>query len=289
MQSMTGYGKSISRFNNLNIIVELRGVNSKNFDLRTRVPSQYFSKDIEIRKLLSNQLQRGKLDFTLQIDSEEISDYKINKGTFSYYLSFLKQLAMDQQMDQGDLFNTITKLPGVVVQNLDEINSEEWAAVLGVIQNCIDSFIQYRSEEGVAAMNDITNNIDQIQRLLEDIDGHEQQRIDTIKNRLYSSLEQIEQSGKVDENRLEQEMIFYLDKLDLNEEKIRLTQHIKYFKEEMHHADISKGKKLGFIAQEIGREINTIGSKANSATIQKNVIQMKNYLDKIKEQLANIL
>ena len=289
MQSMTGYGKSISRFNNLNIIVELRGVNSKNFDLRTRVPSQYFSKDIEIRKLLSSRLQRGKLDFTLQIDSEEISDYKINKGTFSYYLSFLKQLAIDQQMDQGDLFNTITKLPGVVVQNLDEIDTEEWAAVLGAIQNCVDTFIQYRSERGVAAMNDITNNIDQIQRLLEDIDGHEQQRIDTIKNRLYSSLEQIEQSGKVDENRLEQEMIFYLDKLDLNEEKIRLTQHIKYFKEEMHHSDISKGKKLGFIAQEIGREINTIGSKANSATIQKNVIQMKNYLDKIKEQLANIL
>lgn len=289
MQSMTGYGKSTATFNNLSIIVEIRGVNSKNFDLRTRVPSQYLSKDIEIRKLLSSKLIRGKIDFTLQIDSEDLSDYKINKGTFSYYLSFLKELAVEQEMNPGDLFNTITKLPGVVVQNLEEINEDEWSAVLATIQTCLDTFTAYRTEEGTAALSDISNNIDQIDRYLQDIDQYEQPRIDAIKQRLHSSLEQIELNGKVDQNRLEQEMIFYMDKLDLNEEKIRLTQHLKYFKEEIENNAISKGKKLGFIAQEIGREINTIGSKANSATIQKNVIQMKNYLDKIKEQLANIL
>ncbi len=289
MQSMTGYGKSTATFKNLSIIVEIRGVNSKNFDLRTRVPSQYLSKDIEIRKLLSSKLIRGKIDFTLQIDSEDLSDYKINKGTFSYYLSFLKELAVEQEMNPGDLFNTITKLPGVVVQNLEEINEDEWSAVLATIQTCLDTFTAYRTEEGTAALSDISNNIDQIDRYLQDIDQYEQPRIDAIKQRLHSSLEQIELNGKVDQNRLEQEMIFYMDKLDLNEEKIRLTQHLKYFKEEIENNAISKGKKLGFIAQEIGREINTIGSKANSATIQKNVIQMKNYLDKIKEQLANIL
>lgn len=289
MQSMTGYGKSTATFNNLSIIVEIRGVNSKNFDLRTRVPSQYLSKDIEIRKLLSSKLIRGKIDFTLQIDSEDLSDYKINKGTFSYYLSFLKELAVEQEMNPGDLFNTITKLPGVVVQNLEEINEDEWSAVLATIQTCLDTFTAYRTEEGTAALSDISNNINQIDRYLQDIDQYEQPRIDAIKQRLHSSLEQIELNGKVDQNRLEQEMIFYMDKLDLNEEKIRLTQHLKYFKEEIENNAISKGKKLGFIAQEIGREINTIGSKANSATIQKNVIQMKNYLDKIKEQLANIL
>ena len=204
-------------------------------------------------------------------------------------MSFLKELAVEQEMNPGDLFNTITKLPGVVVQNLEEINEDEWSAVLATIQTCLDAFTAYRTEEGTAALSDISNNIDQIDRYLQDIDQYEQPRIDAIKQRLHSSLEQIELNGKVDQNRLEQEMIFYMDKLDLNEEKIRLTQHLKYFKEEIGNSAISKGKKLGFIAQEIGREINTIGSKANSATIQKNVIQMKNYLDKIKEQLANIL
>ena len=286
MQSMTGYGKSNKQFRNISITVELRGVNSKNFDLRTRVPSQYLSKEIEIRKLLSNKMVRGKLDFTLQIDSEDISDYKINKGTFSYYLSFLKQLATDQQMNPGDLFNTITKLPGVVVQNLEEINEEEWQAVLEAIQSCVDSFIKYRIEEGNAAKNDIANNSDQIQILLSDINQHEQQRIDTIKNRLYSSLEQIETNGKIDENRLEQEMIFYMDKLDLNEEKIRLTQHLKYFNEEINNKDLSKGKNLDLLL-EIGREINTIGLKANSASIKKMLFQVIILMD--QEQLANIL
>ncbi len=289
LYSMTGFGRAEKSTATQRIVIEIKSVNSKSLDLRTRVAPQFQSKDIALRKILGKRLLRGKIDMNILVENTEDTAYQININAFNNYCKTLREVAVNQNIAAGDLMYTITRMPGVVVQNIDEVKPENWAEVLAVVEEAISKIEAYRAEEGAATEKDILENINIIQNLLTEVNPKEQERIDKIKNRLLQSLESLSLNSHVDENRLEQEMIFYLDKFDLNEEKIRLEQHCIYFKEEIAKNTIAKGKKLGFILQEIGREINTLGSKANSAAIQRMVIQMKNHADKIKEQLANII
>lgn len=289
LYSMTGFGRAEKITPALRVIVEIKSVNSKSFDLRTRLSSQFQSKEIEIRKIVQEQLIRGKVDLNLTVERVEESDYKINTNAFNSYFKTLSDLANHQNIESGDLLYTITRMPGVVVQNSEEVSDKDWETVQQTIQAALKKIINYRTQEGKATQEDIVQNVAELKKLLLQVEPEEQGRIDKIRQRLLSALEKIQLNNQVDENRLEQEMIFYLDKFDLNEEKVRLAQHFDYFLEEIEKEVPTKGKKLGFILQEIGREINTLGSKANSATIQRIVIQMKNYADKIKEQLANIM
>ena len=289
LYSMTGFGRAEKTTPSQRIIVEIKSVNSKSFDLRTRISTQYQSKEIELRKLINNNLMRGKVDLTLTVENTLENDHAINKKAFSNYYKNLKEVAEEHKIEKGDLLYTITRLPGVIIQNNDAVDNNAWKLILEVVEEALVSVNDFRTEEGKATLEDIQSHINNIAQLLRDVDPAEEERVEKIKARLLSSLEQLQVKGKVDENRLEQEMIYYLDKFDLNEEKVRLQQHCTYFSEELEKEVKSKGKKLNFILQEIGREINTLGSKANSATIQRLVIQMKNEADKIKEQLANIL
>jgi len=289
LYSMTGFGRAEKTTDTQRIVVQMKGVNSKSFDMRARIPSQFQSKEIDLRKLINKRLERGKVDLTLNVESTEETEYTINTSTFDNYYNNLIELANRQGIPSGDLLYTITRLPGVIVQNMNEVDEQAWEEVLEVVEEAVEKMIAYRAEEGEATEKDVYENIEAIQRLLAQVDPEEKERVEKIRARLLAALEALQANNKVDENRLEQEMIYYLDKYDLNEEKIRLAQHCKYFVEELEEDESRKGKKLGFILQEIGREINTLGSKANSATIQRLVIQMKNHADKIKEQLANIL
>lgn len=289
LYSMTGFGRAEQITPILRVVVEIKSVNSKSFDLRTRLSSSFQSKEIELRKIVQEQLIRGKVDLNLTVERVEESDHKINTNAFNSYYKTLTVLADNQGIDSGDLLYTITRMPGVIIQNSEAISKEDWQTVQKTVEEALTKIIAYRTQEGIATEKDIVQNITALQELLYQVDPAEQGRIDKIRQRLLSALEKIQLNNQVDENRLEQEMIFYLDKFDLNEEKVRLEQHFNYFLEELQKETPSKGKKLGFILQEIGREINTLGSKANSATIQRIVIQMKNYADKIKEQLANIM
>lgn len=289
LYSMTGFGRAEKTTPSQRIVVEIKSINSKSFDMRAKIAPQYLSKDIELRKMLNDRLQRGKVDVIVMAENASANDNLINVPMFNSYYKSLMAIIEDKGIDQGDLIYTITRLPGVIAQHDDQVNDGQWEEVLEVLEEALIAFDEYRSEEGGATENDIQENLAIIQELLEEVNPEEQGRIDKIKNRLMNSLEQLALQGKVDENRLEQEMIYYLDKFDLNEEKVRLQQHCTYFVEELEKDIPAKGKKLSFILQEMGREINTLGSKANSAEIQRLVIQMKNTADKIKEQLANIL
>lgn len=289
LYSMTGFGRAEKTTPSQRIVVEIKSINSKSFDLRTRISSQYQSKEIELRKLINKNLVRGKVDLTLMVENTLENDHAINKQAFDNYYKDLLEIANKNDINHGDLLYTVTRLPGVIVQNNEAVDENAWEAVLEVVEEALVALNDFRAEEGSATLEDIQSHINAIETLLHKVDPAEEERIEKIKARLLSSLEQLKAKNKVDENRLEQEMIYYLDKFDLNEEKVRLQQHCTYFIEELGKDVKSKGKKLNFILQEIGREINTLGSKANSAVIQRIVIQMKNEADKIKEQLANIL
>jgi uncharacterized protein (TIGR00255 family) len=289
LYSMTGYGRAEQNTDQQRIAVEIRSINSKSLDLRIRLASAYQSKEIELRKRLGNALLRGKIDVTITIEDSQKNDHAINREAFDNYYKGLLEIATFHNLEKNDLLNTVMRLPGVVVPNTDTIEEETWNQLLTLVDQAVDALQSFRQQEGAATHQDIVAHIQQIEESLSQVNPKEQERIDKIKTRLLSSLEDLQLKGKVDENRLEQEMIYYLDKFDLNEEKMRLEQHCHYFREELHKDTPTKGKKLGFILQEMGREINTLGSKANSASIQRLVIQMKNHADKIKEQLANIL
>jgi uncharacterized protein (TIGR00255 family) len=289
LYSMTGFGRSDKQTPTQRITVQIKSVNSKSFDYRSRLPFQYQQKELEIRRIVQDSLQRGKVDLSLTVESTEEHENSINKVAFAHYWKSLQELRGAHDITEGDPMSIIMRLPGVVQQNNAEVSDTAWLEIEATLQAALVNFNQFRAEEGTAMTTDINSNIRLIATLLEQVNPLEQPRVDKIKSRLLSSLEQLEIDTKVDENRLQQEILFYLDKFDLNEEKIRLAQHCNYFLEEIAKQGNVKGKKLGFIMQEIGREINTIGSKANDAEIQRIVIQMKNTADKIKEQLANIL
>ena len=294
---MTGYGKAESQTDNTKIIVELRGLNSKSLDLSTRMAPRLRNKELEIRTIINQRLERGKIDLSIQLESvqgnEEAGEFThINKEAFAYYYNELRALQERLGMEAEPLTGTILRLPDVMrVQEESTISEEQWTVVKATLMSAIDHFIAFRTQEGASLERMFTEKLDAIAALLAEVEPYGKSRVEKIRGRLFGNLEQLseETRQKVDMNRLEQEMIYYLEKLDINEEKVRLRNHIKYFRETMQGDGTGVGKKLGFIAQEMGREINTLGSKSNQSEMQIIVVKMKDILEQIKEQVLNVL
>jgi len=288
--SMTGFGRLKCSWQNKTIIVEIRSLNSKSFDLRNKTPQNYRNKEADIRKILNEKFERGKIDLILEIQSESDEPQNlINKVLFEKYYRELNQLKNDLGIGDVDFFQSILRLPNIVETGEEEFSEEEWEKVLQTIYDCIEELNSYQEKEGQSIETDMKLRIQHIQEFLSSVPFFEQERIQRVKDRLRENLALYEGREKVDENRFEQEIIYFLEKMDITEEKLRLSQNCTYFLDELSKPEKSKGRKLGFISQEIGREINTLGAKANHADIQKLVISMKDELEKIKEQVANVL
>jgi uncharacterized protein (TIGR00255 family) len=290
IKSMTGYGKAIAETPQKKITIEIKSLNSKQLDLNTKLPWLYKEKEPEIRNLISQRLDRGKIDFSIfcdMLDDEVVT--VINKSAVRNYYNQFKEIAADLKIDLDDqIFSAIMKLPDTLKTEKPEMPEAEWDLVKNQIIESITMLDLYRIEEGNSIMTDLKKCISKILSLLDTVQTFEAGRITKIREKLMSLLEENLGSDKVDKNRFEQEIIFYLEKYDINEEKVRLKTHCDYFIDTIN-TPAPNGKILNFIAQEIGREINTIGSKANDASIQKLVVMMKDELEKIKEQTLNVL
>ena len=290
IQSMTGYGRVSKTLNNLNITIELRSLNSKFLDVRLRLPNNYRSKEIEIRKILMDRCERGKLELNLDVQSLSGDDgFNLNKPLFKRYIKELSTLSEELGIESGDLVQSVLRIPNMVNAETSTVSDENWTTVQNLINECIANFQDFRKQEGVALEKDLVNHIHGIKNLLPTVEPHELERIAKLRQRLHGNLQEYLGRENVDENRFEQEILFYLEKMDINEEKVRLSQHCDYFLKELEKKNTQKGRKLSFIAQEIGREINTLGAKAYSHEIQRIVVMMKDELEKIKEQISNIL
>lgn len=290
IKSMTGFGKSEFEVNNKKINIEIKSLNSKQTDINTRIPALYREKDIQIRRTLTDKLVRGKIDLNIYVENlGDESNSKINEPILKSYFEHLKKISeeLNLQSDHTTL-QAAMRLPDVVKTEYETLDEQEWEVILKNIVKALEDIDKFRVQEGAAMKTDILENINSISRLLKQIEPFEEQRIENLKKRLSDNLENLKLKSDVDENRYEQELLFYLEKLDINEEKVRLANHCEYFTETIEEP-VSSGKKLGFISQEIGREINTIGSKANNKDIQRIVVQMKDHLERIKEQLLNVL
>ena len=295
--SMTGYGKAESQIANKKLIVEIRSLNSKSMDLNVRIAPQLRSKELEIRTLISQRLERGKVDLSIYYQDAAQGDTAsafapINRDAFIYYYKELSSLQHELGIPSQDLVATIMRMPDVTkLQDQSDITDEEWAIVLQTIEAAVAQFNAFREQEGASLYRMFCEKLDAIAALLSDVEPYEQGRVEKIKSRIEANLEQLSAATQqaIDRNRLEQEMIFYLEKLDITEEKVRLTNHLKYFRETMDNEGSGVGKKLGFIAQEMGREINTLGSKSNQSEMQIIVVKMKDILEQIKEQVLNVL
>ncbi len=290
IKSMTGFGKAELEVNNKKITIEIKSLNSKQIDINTRTPVLYREKDIEIRKIISDKLVRGKVDFNIYVENlGEESNSKINEQILKGYFLQLKDIGAELGVatDHRTL-HAAMRLPDVVKTEYESLDEEEWEIIEANIRKALDDIDSFRNKEGLALEADILGNVKSIHQLLKDVEPFEKQRIEAVKTRLMDNLESLKMNGNVDQNRFEQELIFYLEKLDINEEKVRLNNHCNYFYETAGLKE-SSGKKLGFISQEIGREINTIGSKANDSNIQRIVVHMKDHLERVKEQLLNVL
>ena len=287
---MTGYGKAECELAQKKITIEIKSLNSKQLDVNTRTPGVYREKEIEIRRELSDKLIRGKIDFNLFSESlSGESNSAINSSMVKSYFSQLSEISNELGLPVSErTLQIIMQLPEVVKTTRDELDENEWKTVVGAIREALNALDNFRIQEGLSLYNDIIINLNTITTLLEKITPYELERTVKVKERILDGLKELSSPEGVDHNRLEQEMIFYLEKLDINEEKVRLGNHCSYFIETLE-LDEPIGKKLGFIAQEIGREINTLGSKANHTEMQKLVIGMKDALERIKEQLLNAL
>ena len=290
IQSMTGYGKSTAVFKNKKINVEIKSLNSKALDLSTRIAPLYREKEMEIRSMISKVLERGKVDFSIWVEKDETQTATpINGAILENYYSQIKTISEEKNIPlPADWFATLLRLPDVMTRTeVEELEDEEWNVVQNVINDAIEKLVDFRTQEGIALQQKFTEKIENIGRLLKSIEPYEQCRTERIRQRLTDALEAIP-GFEYDKNRLEQEMIYYIEKLDINEEKQRLTNHLNYFMETMKNGH-GQGKKLGFIAQEMGREINTTGSKSNLAEMQNIVVMMKDELEQIKEQVLNVM
>ncbi len=290
IRSMTGYGKAERILENANISIELKSLNSKQLDLNIRMPYSFNSKEIELRTLISKSLERGKISVFLNVEHlGEKSNHNINKDLAEYYYNQLKELANKVGNSTDNLLESVMRLPDVIKQVNEKVDENEWREIVNLTKEALGRQDEFRLQEGATLEEDFRLRISNILNLLINVDKYESQRIDTIKERMQQSLSKHFDEASIDKNRFEQELIFYFEKLDITEEKLRLKKHCNYFVETLDENIISKGKKLGFILQEIGREINTLGSKSNNQDMQKIVVQMKDELEKIKEQALNIL
>jgi uncharacterized protein (TIGR00255 family) len=290
IKSMTGYGKAIAETQQKKITIEIKSLNSKQLDINTRLPWLYKEKEIEIRNMISQALERGKIDLTIVFDNlDEEFIPVINKTIVKKYFGQLKEIAAELNISfDENILPTIMRLPETMKSEKQELSIEEWQIVKAQITEAISMLDLYRIEEGKALEQDIRNSLQRITASLGNIESFEEERITRVKEKLTSILEENINSENIDRNRFEQELIFYLEKFDINEEKVRLKKHCEYFVETLASPS-PNGKVLGFIGQEMGREINTIGSKANDASIQKLVVMMKDDLEKVKEQSLNVL
>ena len=284
IHSMTGYGKSVLQFPNKTISIEIKSLNSKSLDLNMRMPSMYRSIELDLRKLIASKLNRGKVDFSLFFESTgEETPANVNPTVVNKYIEQLEGLVTGNKMD---LLQMAIKMPDAISTEREDIDESEWADIQNGVLNALENLRAYRMEEGNVLELDFTKRISHISNLLEQVLEIDPERITNVRERLHKGVSELKE--KYDENRFEQELVYYIEKFDITEEKVRLQNHLEYFTKTLN-SDNSNGKKLGFISQEIGREINTIGSKANFAPMQKLVVQMKDELEKIKEQLLNVL
>ena len=284
IHSMTGYGKSVLQLPNKTISIEIKSLNSKSLDLNMRMPSMYRSIELDLRKLIASKLNRGKVDFSLFFESTgEVTPANVNPTVVNKYIEQLEGLVTGNKMD---LLQMAIKMPDAISTEREDIDESEWADIQNGVLNALENLRAYRMEEGNVLELDFTKRISHISNLLEQVLEIDPERITNVRERLHKGVSELKE--KYDENRFEQELVYYIEKFDITEEKVRLQNHLEYFTKTLN-SDNSNGKKLGFISQEIGREINTIGSKANFAPMQKLVVQMKDELEKIKEQLLNVL
>ncbi|GEN68181.1 TIGR00255 family protein [Chryseobacterium sp. YR221] len=281
---MTGFGRAEGVFEGKKITIDIKSLNSKSFDLNIKIPLRYKEKEFEIRKILNDRIIRGKVDCYVNLENlEESNDVKINKNLIDSYINELKTIASDGP--DYEYLKMAVRLPDAITSRPDELTEGEWEALAKIVSAAIDRFEEFRKTEGSILHEELNRNIQNIDKYLGEVIPFEEERIVSVKERYQKSLKEFE---NVDETRFYQEMAYFTEKLDISEEKVRLTQHLKYYKEVMDNESFN-GKKLGFISQEIGREINTLGSKANHAQIQKLVVMMKDDLEKIKEQTLNVL
>ena len=296
--SMTGYGKAESQLANKKLVVEIRSLNSKSMDLNVRIAPQLRTKELDIRTLIAQRLERGKVDLSIYYQEATQGETAaafapINREAFAYYYKELTAIQSELGIQNAqDVLATIMRMPDVTkVQDTTDVNEEEWAVVLQTINDAIAQFNAFRQQEGASLYQMFCEKLDAIAGLLAEVEPYEQGRVEKIKARIEANLEQLSAATQqaIDRNRLEQEMIYYIEKLDINEEKVRLTNHLRYFRETMGGEGAGVGKKLGFIAQEMGREINTLGSKSNQSEMQIIVVKMKDILEQIKEQVLNVL
>ena len=289
IQSMTGFGKASAELEKRRITVEIKSLNSKQLDLSVRLPNLYKEYEMGIRNLLSRELERGKVDFLIYIENigNETST-QLNQGIVEGYFNQIRESARKLGIDEpSDWYPVLMRLPDVLKYEVQEVDEQEWNAVMNIIREAIGQLKDFRKQEGAMLENLFKDKISNISGLLLEIEPYEAERVDKIKVRINEALQKIEDFD-YDKNRFEQEMIYYIEKLDINEEKARLTNHLSYFLETMKAAS-GQGKKLGFISQEMGREINTMGSKSNHAEMQQIVVRMKDELEQIKEQVLNVL
>lgn len=284
IQSMTGYGKATVELPQKKVTVEIKTLNSKNLDLNVRAPSFYREKELGIRSKLSRKLVRGKIDFSIFVESTggETTTF-INKEVVNNYIDQLRKIAVTTPESTLEI---AMRLPDALKTEREQLDEDQWATIDKAIDEAIIKAMKFRTDEGIVLKQDFTNRIQNIQQLCKQVVDLDEERLIKMREKLQKAIIELKQT--VDENRFEQELVYYLEKLDITEEKVRLNNHLEYFLEELM-GDVSNGKKLGFISQEIGREVNTLGSKSNFAPMQKVVVQMKDELEKIKEQLLNVL
>lgn len=287
---MTGFGRATFILNGAPYAIEIRTLNSKQLDLNVRIPSFLREKEMEIRSLVGNALNRGKIDVSLNSErKEESTSFVINKKVVQDYRKQIKEINQGLALDDKDYLENILKLPNVLQAEENELDESAWEEIQDCLKSAIDNLNEFRIQEGSALEKDLLKGVAIIEKLALEVEENAPLRIEKVKQRIDENLNKIKERVELNRDRFEQEIIFYIEKMDINEEIVRLRNHCKYFTEIVNEDISLKGKKIGFIAQEIGREINTIGSKANDATIQKLVVQMKDELEKIKEQSFNIL
>jgi len=288
IQSMTGFGRATLVLPKKKITVEAKSLNSKQIDINTRIPSFYKEKELDVRSYLSSTLRRGKIELAIFVENTGTdSQHKINQELVISYMTSLQEVGAGN-VQTGELLSMAMRLPDAMKVEHQDFDKDEWLAVMNVVKEAVAALVDFRKTEGLSLEKDIKAQIATIERLHNEVPKYEQERINTIKSRISAKLTDVLQSVDFDRDRLEQEMIYFIEKLDVSEEKVRLKNHCSYFIETMNSEE-SNGKKLGFISQELGREINTMGSKANHTDIQKLVVQMKDALEKIKEQTLNVL
>lgn len=287
---MTGFGKAVCELGSKKLTIEIKSLNSKQLDMNSRIPGFYREKEIQVRNIISKKLERGKIDFSMYAevagtDSNSVINTDIVKSYYKQLLAIADELGLH---NKEELLKIVMRLPDTLKTEREELDENEWIEVEASIEQALDELIRFRNQEGQALELDIRSRVAKILDLLNQVKAYEKQRIEKVKERLRQSLKELSENDEYDENRFEQELIFYLEKLDITEEKVRLANHCQYFLKNMEKNE-PVGKKLGFISQEMGREINTLGSKANDSDMQKLVIKMKDELEKIKEQLLNVL